>query len=67
MTFTNLIAGIIFGAIGTFALLVGKKQANVKVMLIGLVLILYPYFVYNTIVIYLLGIVLTIAIFIFRD
>ncbi|MDD5584217.1 MAG: hypothetical protein PHV55_04080 [Candidatus Omnitrophica bacterium] len=67
MTFANITAGIIFGLIGMVALGFGKKQGNFKIMLTGVLLILYPYFVHNTVIVYLVGTALTVAIFIFRD
>ena len=67
MTAANLIAGLIFGSIGFVALVYGKKQSRFKAMIIGIILIGYPYAVSNVIAIYAIGAALTAALFIFRD
>lgn len=63
----NLIGGFLFGSIGFVAFVYGKKQASWKPMLIGGLLLAYPYFVSNTIALYAVGVILTAALFIFRD
>jgi len=63
----NLIGGILFSMIGMAALGYGKKQGSFKPMLIGAILLVYPYFVSNTIALYVIGAVLTAALFIFKD
>ena len=67
MSFANLAASIIFGSIGLGAFIYGKKQSNFKVLGIGIALMTYPYFVQSIIAVYVLGVVLTAALFIFRD
>ena len=67
MNFANLIAGGIFNAIGLAAFIYGKKQSIVKPMLIGGVLMVYPYFITDTTLILVIGVILTSALFIFRD
>ena len=67
MTFTNLMGGILFGTIGMVAFGYGKKQCHFKAMGIGVALMVYPYFIPNTIAMYLVGIALTAALFIFHD
>ena len=64
MTTANIFAGIIFGSIGFAAFVYGKKQESFKALVIGLILMVYPYFVTNPIALYAIGIVLTIALFI---
>jgi hypothetical protein len=66
MSLTTLFAGILFGAIGFSAFLYGKKQAAWKPMVLGAVLMAYPYFISDTLAQYIVGILLTIALFIFR-
>ena len=60
-------AGIIFGGIGFVFFIYGKKQASFKPMVIGIVMMVYPYLITNTIALYVIGILLTIAAFVFRD
>ncbi len=67
MNAANLFASIIFGSIGFGAFLYGKKQASAKLMIIGILLMVYPYFVSNRIALYAIGFLLTASLFIFRD
>jgi hypothetical protein len=61
----NILASVIFGSIGFGALIYGKKQSNLKALVIGVILMVYPYFVANAIVVYAIGTVLTVSLFIF--
>ena len=63
----NMFGGLLFGTIGFLALTYGKRQSSLKTMGIGVALMAYPYFVSNTAVMYLVGIVLVAALFIFRN
>ena len=67
MVAATLIGGLIFSGIGFIALVYGKKTARIKTAVIGLLLMVYPYFIYETILVYTIGIVLTLCLFIFRD
>ena len=67
MSAANLIGGILFGGVGFSAFIYGKKISGARAMVIGLVLMGYPYFIQNTVVLYVVGIVLTTALFLFRD
>lgn len=67
MTAENLLASMIFGAIGLGAWIYGKKSALWKPMAIGVVLMVYPYFIAETWQMVLIGAALTAALFIFRD
>ena len=62
----NLIGGIIFGGIGFAAFVYGKKQGSAKPLIIGIALMVYPYFVPNPWVLYGVGAALTAALFLFR-
>ena len=63
----NVIAGILFGSIGFGAFIYGKKQSSLRAMMIGVGLMAYPYFVSHAVLVYVIGIALTAALFIFRD
>ena len=63
----QILACVIFGAIGTGAFFYGKKQASWPTMLIGIGLMLYPYFVTGTWALYGIGIFLTAALFFWRE
>ena len=45
----------------------GKKTAGLRAMLIGFALMIYPWFVDPTWLLYTIGIALTAALFVFRD
>ena len=66
-TLANLVGWTLFGAIGFVAFMYGKRQSAIKAMLLGLTLMAYPYFVSNTLAMYVVGVALTAALFIFRD
>ena len=63
----QLVSGLLFGGIGFVAFTYGKRQASFKAMLIGVLLMVYPYFVANMLAAFAIGILLTAALFIFRD
>ena len=67
MTGANLFGGLLFGCIGLGAFIYGKRQSSWKAMAIGVVLMAYPYFVPSTTAMYACGLVLTVALFVFRD
>ena len=58
---------MIFGVIGLAAFLYGKKQALWKPAIIGLVLMVYPYFVAETWILYAIGGALCLALVLFRE
>jgi len=64
--FAKIAACMIFGAIGFVAFVYGKKNAFWRPMFIGLALMVYPYFFSGTLPIYLIGIVLTAALYFWR-
>jgi hypothetical protein len=61
-----MFAWIVFGAIGFAAFVYGKRLLQVKTMLIAVALMVYPYFVSDTWVVYAIGIALCVALFLFR-
>ena len=67
MLAANLIGGLIFSGIGFVAFVYGRKQARIKTGVIGLLLCVYPYFIYGTVLIYTIGVVLTICLFVFTE
>ena len=62
-----LFALILFGIVGTVALMYGKRMQQWKTMVIGGALVLFPYFVSQTWLIYVVGTVLCGALYFFRD
>jgi hypothetical protein len=65
MNTANILASVIFGSIGFAAFIYGKKQTNFKTLAIGVILMVYPYFVQNPILLYAIGAVLTVLLFVF--
>ena len=63
----NILGGIVFGIIGWYAFIHGKKERNWRAMGLGVALMVYPYFISNTIVAFLTGIALTAALFFWKE
>jgi hypothetical protein len=61
------IANILFGIIGWYAFMHGKREKSWRPMAIGIVLMVYPYFVSNAILTFAIGIALTAALFFWRE
>ena len=64
---SGLLASLIFGAIGFIAFVYGKKNAAWKPMVIGIVLMGYPYCVSGPLMLYGIGIGLTALLYFWRD
>jgi hypothetical protein len=54
-----LVAGFVFGVIGFYYFKAGKKDGELPVVLIGLTLMVYPYFIENIYLMCLTGFALT--------
>jgi hypothetical protein len=67
LTAINLIGGFIFGSIGFVAFVYGKHMHLWKMMLAGLALMIFPYFVENVSIVYGIGGAGTIALFFLCD
>jgi len=67
MTYANLFGALLFGCIGLAAFTIGRKRARFKLMIIGIILMGYPYLVSNTIALYTLGALLTASLFVFKE
>jgi hypothetical protein len=63
----NLIGGFVFGSIGFVAFVYGKRMHLWKMMLAGLALTIFPYFVENMSILYIIGVAGTLALFFLRD
>ena len=66
-TASYLMGGVIFSAIGMAASAYGKRMGLWKPIALGIALMVYPYFVDDTWWLYGIGVVLTAALFYFRD
>jgi len=60
----NLFAGLLFGSIGFVAFVYGKKQAELKPLILGILLLAFPYFISNTTALYIVGAILTVLLFV---
>ena len=67
MNLWDLFGGFLFGTIGFAVFLIGKKQASWRKMAIGILLMVFPYFVQGAVATYVTGSLLVLALFIFRD
>lgn len=65
-SFSNLAAGIVFGSFGLYAVKRGKKNSNLIDILIGVTLLVYPYFIDNALINWGLGTALLILLYRFR-
>jgi len=63
----NVAANIIFGLVGWYAFMHGWKNKSIRPSVVGVVLMVYPYFVPNTILLYIIGFGLIAALYYWRD
>jgi len=61
-----LFGSLMFGIIGFAAFVYGKKSTLFVPMILGLILMVYPYFVSETWLLYATGCALTVGIVVFR-
>ncbi|HEY8900341.1 MAG TPA: hypothetical protein VIM61_08010 [Chthoniobacterales bacterium] len=67
MTPEALLGAIIFGSIGMGAFVYGKRNGSWRPLVIGIALMVYPYFIAGTAMLYAIGAALTFALFLFRE
>ena len=63
----EIFAIVVFSIIGFGAFRYGKRDGRWQPMVIGMVLMAFPYFVSSGLWLYLVGAALTVGLFIFRD
>jgi hypothetical protein len=63
----NLIGNLLFSSIGFVAFIYGKRMHLWKPMLCGIGLMVYPYFIGNTAIMYAIGVVGSAALIFMRD
>ena len=63
----NILGGIVFSIIGWYAFIHGKREKSVRPMVVGVLLMAYPYFVANTLLFFVIGIALTAALYFWRE
>lgn len=52
----SLFAGLVFGVLGMWLIKRGKSEAHIPFVVIGLVLIVYPYFITNVYLVWAIGV-----------
>jgi ABC-type dipeptide/oligopeptide/nickel transport system permease component len=62
-----IFAMIVFSIIGLSAFRSGKRAVDWKAMVIGIILMVYPYFIDGTIMIWIVGAGLTACLILFRE
>lgn len=67
MNTSSLLWGLLFGSIGLGFLIYGRKQRAVVPLICGLTLMVFPYFVSNTILLVVIGVVLIAIPYFLRD
>lgn len=55
----SLFLGLLFGSIGMIYLIYGKRQSSVIHIVVGAILIIYPYLFSNTLLVFIAGVILT--------
>lgn len=62
-----LFAWIFFGAVGMGAFVYGKNGGKMRPMILGVALMVYPYFISQTWLLYLVGFLLTGSLFVWKE
>jgi hypothetical protein len=62
----SLLWGVVFGAVGFACFIYGKKQAMFVPLFCGIGLMVFPYFVSNTVLLLMVGLVLSVLPYLFR-
>lgn len=63
LSISSLVAGVAFGILGFYFFRLGKRDANLPMLSLGLALLIFPYFVANPYACWGIGIVLSIMAF----
>ena len=67
MSGANLIGSLVFGSIGFVAFIYGKRMNLWKIMLCGLALMIFPYFIGDAVILYAIGVFGTAALLFLRE
>ena len=67
LSFSQIASGIILGGVGFVVFIYGKKQASLKPMIGGLVLMVLPYVLQQTMQLVLASVLIFVAMYVFRD
>jgi len=58
---SSIIAGLLFGFFGMLLFKEGKKRTSVELYFVALAMMIYPYFITDAILVWVIGIALTAA------
>lgn len=61
-----LLCGVVFGSVGLAYFVYGKKQRRFVPLLCGIALMAFPYFMSNTVLLVVVGLVLSVVPYFFR-
>ena len=61
MNANSLLLSILFGSVGMGFCVYGKKQQRIVPLVVGMALMVCPYFIHNAIVLAVVGVILTAA------
>jgi hypothetical protein len=67
LTFANIVGGLLFSSIGFAAFTIGKRTMNTRLMMLGVALMLYCFFITDTFWMYVAGSGLTAAAYMSRN
>ena len=67
MSTSSLLWGLLFGSVGFGFFIYGKKQKSVVPLVCGLVLMVFPYFISNVVLLVAIGITLVAVPYFVRD
>jgi len=67
MSLADIVGGFIFSGVGFLAFMHGKKEGNLRSMILGGLLMVYPYFISGTVAMYAVGAALTAALYYSRE
>lgn len=63
----SLFGAIVFGSVGLAAFVYGKKSGLIKPTLIGIALMVYPYFIEQAWMVFAVGFALCFSLYVFRE
>ena len=66
MDSSTLLWGVVFGAVGIAYFVYGKKQAMFVPLFCGIGLMVFPYFTSNTVLLVIVGLMLSVLPYLFR-
>ncbi|OGX24734.1 MAG: hypothetical protein A2787_01900 [Omnitrophica WOR_2 bacterium RIFCSPHIGHO2_01_FULL_48_9] len=66
-SWANVIGNVLFSGIGFVAFWYGRKMKSLRSVILGLVLMIFPYFVSQTLTLYVIGAILCAVLYFWRE